>query len=346
MTYSVKITGALLAGMSQDQAATAFAQLAKTTPEQAAAVFARAPVVVKKGLDQATAERFRAALEKIGIVAKVEAVEPAPAATPQSSSPAQTNATPSTVTQSGATPSTAALATAQPAPLRQVTVEEQPGYQFRIEGRPDYAFLTVQIPPEETLKVEASAMATMDTNLHMKTKLRGGLGRFVTGESLFINEFTAEGGAAEIGIAPGSPGDMAHVFLNGNTLFLQNSAFVAAAMGVNLETKWQGLVKGFFSGENLFLIRASGHGDLWFNTYGALIEIDVQGDYVVDTGNIVAFTEGLEYAITKVGGYKSLFFSGEGFVCRFSGQGKVWIQTRSVAAFAGWAQWFRPAARS
>lgn len=342
MTYSVKITGALLAGMSQDQAAAAFAQMAKTTPEQAAAVFARAPVVVKKGLDQTTAERFRAALEKIGVVAKVEAVEPAPAA-PQPANDAPITSTQPTFTPSAAAPATS---TAQATALRQVSVEEQPGYQFRIEGRPDYAFLTVQIPPEETLKVEASAMATMDTNLRMKTKLRGGLGRFVTGESLFINEFTAEGGAAEIGIAPGSPGDLAHVFLNGNTLFLQNSAFVAAAMGVNLETKWQGLVKGFFSGENLFLIRASGHGDLWFNTYGALIEIDVQGDYVVDTGNIVAFTEGLEYTITKVGGYKSLFFSGEGFVCRFSGQGKVWIQTRSVAAFAGWAQWFRPAARS
>lgn len=351
MTYSVKITGALLAGMSQDQAAAAFAQLAKTTPEQAAAVFARAPVVVKKGLDQATAEKFRAALEKIGVVAKVEAVEPAPAATAAAPQPAndapitstQPTSTQPTFTQSAAAPATS---TAQATPLRQVSVEEQPGYQYRIEGRPDYAFLTVQIPPDETLKVEASAMATMDTNLRMKTRLRGGLGRFVTGESLFLNEFTAEGGAAEIGIAPGSPGDLAHVFLDGNTLFLQNSAFVAAAMGVNLETKWQGLVKGFFSGENLFLIRASGHGDLWFNTYGALIEIDVQDNYVVDTGNIVAFTEGLEYNITKVGGYKSLFFSGEGFVCRFSGQGKVWIQTRSVAAFAGWAQWFRPVAKS
>src|SRR5690606_22208095 len=112
---------------------------------------------------------------------------------------------------------------AAPEPIRQLEVEEQPGYQFRIEGRPDYAFLTVQIPPDETLKVEASAMATMDTNLRMKTKLRGGLGRVVTGESIFVNEFTAEGGPGEIGIAPGSPGDMVHLYLNDETVFLQNS---------------------------------------------------------------------------------------------------------------------------
>ena len=113
-------------------------------------------------------------------------------------------------------------------------------------------------------------------------------------------------------------------------------------MGVITETKWQGLTKGFFSGENFFLIRCSGKGDLWFNTYGALIKIDVDGDYVVDTGNIVAFTSELQYSISKVGGYKSLFFSGEGLVCRFSGKGKVWIQTRGVYAFTSWAHWFRP----
>ena len=189
-------------------------------------------------------------------------------------------------------------------------------------------------------------MATMDTHLQMKTKLRGGLGRFVTGENIFMNEFTAQGGDAEIGIAPGSPGDLQHVYLDGNMIFLQSSAFVAATMGVNIETKWQGFTKGFFSGESLFLIRCSGQGDLWFNTYGAIIEIDVTEDYVVDTSHIVAFTEGLEYNISKVGGYKSLFFSGEGFVCRFSGSGKVWVQTRNVSALAGWTWPFRRVEKS
>jgi len=221
-------------------------------------------------------------------------------------------------------------------------VSDHAGWQYTMECRPDFGFLTVQVPAGETLKVEASAMAAMDTNLKMKTKLRGGFKRFLTGESLFINEYTAEGGAGEIAIAPGAPGDMDHVLLNNQTIFLQNSAYVASTMGVTLETKWQGMMRGFFSGESLFLIRCSGVGDLWFNTYGGIIEIDVSGDYVVDTGYIVAFTEGLDYRVTSVGGYKSLFFSGEGLVCRFSGQGKVWVQTRRVPAFARWLSPFRP----
>ena len=215
-------------------------------------------------------------------------------------------------------------------------------FDYRIECRPDYAFLTVRIPADQTLKVEASAMASMDTHVEMKTKFKGGLGRFLTGESLFINEFTAAGGQGEIRIAPGAPGDLDHVYLEGSTIYLQNSAYVASGMGVEIESKWQGM-KGFFSGEKLFLIRCSGQGDLWFNTYGAMFEIDVTGDYVVDTGHIVAFTDGLQYSVQKVGGYKSLFLSGEGLVCRFQGQGKVWIQTRQISPFARWTYPFRRA---
>ena len=216
-------------------------------------------------------------------------------------------------------------------------------FKYEITGRPDFGYLTVEIPAEQTLKVEASGMAAMDTNIRMKTKMRGGLGRLLTGESMFINEFTAEGGPGQIQIAPGPAGDLEHVHLGQDygTIFLQNSAYVASALDVTIETKWQGFVKGFFSGENLFLIRCSGQGDLWFNTYGAMIQKDIDGEYVVDTGHIVAFSEGLEYGIEKVGGYKSLFFSGEGLVCRFRGTGKLWMQTRRVPALAWWLNPFR-----
>jgi uncharacterized protein (TIGR00266 family) len=225
-------------------------------------------------------------------------------------------------------------------------MEQKSDLAYRIDCRPDFSFLTVSLPAGKTLKVEASGMATMDTNIEMKTKFKGGLGRFLTGESLFINEFTAANGPGEITVAPGSPGDLEHVYLDNQVLYLQNSAFVASGTGVNVESKWQGMMKGFFSGESLFLIRCSGRGDLWFNTYGAMIQLDIAGDYVVDTGYIVAFTEGLQYNVTRVGGYKSLFFSGEGLVCRFQGQGKVWIQTRQVPALARWVFPFRPAKKN
>lgn len=224
--------------------------------------------------------------------------------------------------------------------------DQRSDYQYRIEAQPDFSFLTVRIEPGQTLKVEASAMATMDTHLRMTTKMRGGLGRLLTGESMFINEFVAEHGPGEIGIAPGSPGDMDHVYVDNTVMYLQNTAYVASSPGVTIETKWQGFVKGFFSGESLFLIKCSGKGDLWFNTYGAMIPIDVNGEYIVDTGHIVAFTEGLEYSVGRIGGYKSLFFSGEGLICRFNGVGRLWIQTRKFNAFANWVYPYRRAAKN
>jgi uncharacterized protein (TIGR00266 family) len=214
-------------------------------------------------------------------------------------------------------------------------------FQFYFDGKPDYSLLTVNIPSGKTLKVEASAMASMDTNIKMKTKFRGGFSRLLTGESLFINEFTAQNGDGEIKIAPGSPGDMVHYYLNNETLFIQNSGYVASSPSVDLNMKWQGF-KGFFNGEGLFLVKCTGTGDLWLNSYGGIMEVDVKDSYVVDTGHIVAFTEGLSYRVRSVGGYKSLFLSGEGLVCQFTGEGKIWIQSRKIQPFAGWLHPYRP----
>lgn len=347
-TYNVILTGQLIGDVDQDSAIAAFAKLFKLPADKAAAHFAKAPVAIKKSVDDSTAQKFSNALQNAGLHCKVELVktqlsleplaqetpEPAKAASEQENQESQES---QQSVQSQSQPQDTA-----PAQASEPKVLEQPGFKFEMAGQPDYGFVTVQVPEGETIKVEASAMATMDTNMRMKTKMRGGLSRLLTGESIFINEFSAEGFDGEIGIAPGTPGDLRHEYLDGQTIYLQNSAYVASGPEVEIETKWQGLTKGFFSGENLFLIRAIGTGDLWFNSYGAIIEIDVTDDYVVDTGNIVGFTEGLDYNITKVGGYKSLFFSGEGFVCRFSGKGKVWIQTRGSAAFVNWAHWFRP----
>ena len=200
----------------------------------------------------------------------------------------------------------------------------------------------MQLKADETIKIEASSMATMDTHIRMKTKMKGGFGRLLTGENLFINEFTAENAPAEIGIAPGTPGDILHRPLQSEeSLFLRNSAYLASSPSVEIHSKLD-IFKGIFSGAGLVLIKCSGPGDLFFNTYGAAIKIDIDGEYVVDTDKIIAWTENLEYKITKVGGYKSLFFSGEGFVCRFSGKGTLWIQTRSAKALTSWAHWFRP----
>ncbi|OLP16653.1 TIGR00266 family protein [Leptolyngbya sp. 'hensonii'] len=221
---------------------------------------------------------------------------------------------------------------------------------YTIEHSPAYASLQLQLKANQTVLVESGAMAAMDAWIKMKSKVRGGLmkglGRMLGGESLFLSEFTAEGKSGELYVSPGVPGDIQHYYLEGNSLMVQSSGFVAASPSVEIDTKFQGF-KGFFSGESLFLLKATGRGDIWFSSFGAILEIPVSGEYVVDTGYIVAFEDTLNYKVEVLGGlsFKNLrtsIFGGEGLVCRFSGTGKLWVQSRQLSSFINFITPFRP----
>ncbi|MDX2023146.1 MAG: TIGR00266 family protein [Deltaproteobacteria bacterium] len=222
---------------------------------------------------------------------------------------------------------------------------------FSFEQRPDFTWLNVSLRAGQKILAEPSAMATMDPTVTMKAGLRGGLGktfgRMLGGESLIMNTFAAPTAGGAVRFAPGTPGDMAHKSLDGGKFYLQRGAFVAHSEGVELSGRWQG-ARGFFSGQGLVLLEATGQGDLFFNAYGAILPIDVTDELIVDTGYVVAFEDTLAYQVSVMPGLrpgakvKSFLFGGEGLVCRFRGQGKVWVQTRDAGAFLRWTYPFRP----
>lgn len=222
---------------------------------------------------------------------------------------------------------------------------------YTIEHNPAYAALKLRLQPTQTVSVEAGAMAAMDSCIAMKSKVKGGwrkgLGRMLGGESLFISEFTANGKPGDLYISPGVPGDIQHYVLDGSqSLMVQSSGFVAAGPGVTIDSKFQGF-KGFFSGESLFLLKVTGQGDFWFSSFGAILEVPVDGDYVVDTGYIVAFEDTLSYNVEMISGlsFRGLrtgIFGGEGLVARFSGSGRLWVQSRNLYSLINFLNPFRP----
>ncbi len=218
----------------------------------------------------------------------------------------------------------------------------QDEYSYTIEHSPAYASLILNLKRQQTVVVEASAMAAMDSCIQMETKVQGGLmqgfKRMLGGESLFMNEFTAQGQGGQLYLSPGVPGDIQHYRLGDrqDSLMVQSSGFVAASPTVTVDSQFQGL-KGFFSGESLFLLRLTGEGSVWFSSYGGIIEIPVEGSYVVDTGYIVAFEESLSYHVEILGGLswrgiRTGILGGDGLVCRFQGRGRLWIQSRNLYA--------------
>ena len=234
----------------------------------------------------------------------------------------------------------------------EVLTGSTPHFGYEISQRPDFALVTIQLQEGQKVFAEPSAMASMSPTVTLKAGFKGGLGRTLGrafgGESLIINTFTADRGPGEVTFAAGATGDATHYTLTGNTLMLQRGAFMLHSEGVEITGKWQG-AKGFFSGEGLVLLKASGDGEIFFNSYGAILSVDVTDEYIVDTGYIVAFEDTLNYRISVLPGLrggsslKSLFFGGEGLVCQFTGQGRVWIQTRHAQSFLSWVNPYRPA---
>jgi uncharacterized protein (TIGR00266 family) len=213
--------------------------------------------------------------------------------------------------------------------------------EHEITHRPSYAQLTLTLDAGESVRAEGGAMVSQSGDIDIATKAEGGLLKSLSrsvlgGESFFMNTFTA-GGPSSIQLAPALAGDIQHHQLDGETLFVQSTSFLASHTDIEVDTKFGG-GKSFFGGEGLFLLKLTGSGPAFISSYGAIDEHTVEpGETLtVDTGHIVAFEETVEFTVQKVGGLKSTLFSGEGLVCEFTGQGTVWTQTRSPDAFLAW----------
>jgi len=219
--------------------------------------------------------------------------------------------------------------------------------QTEILQRPDFSMVRATFERAgEAIVATAGTMVSRDTSVQMKTGLTGGLlasakRKLLGGESLFLNTFTASAPGETVYLAPAAEGDLAEFRVrSGESLFIHSGAFLAGETTVKLDTKWGG-AKGFF-GAGMFLLKAEGEGRVLVNAYGALHPVDVSGQgFICDNENIVAFTDGLQYDVRRIGGMKGLFFSGEGLVCHFRGRGRLWMQTRNPARFAAWVHPFR-----
>ena len=221
--------------------------------------------------------------------------------------------------------------------------------EIESEYGPAFTMMTANLAPGEKIKVEPGAMVAQSEGLEMKTGMGsgGGLGGFMKsmmksafgGESFFVNTYTAGPSGGWISMAPSSPGDIETFDLDpGQGFYMQGGAFMASTINVDTSTKFQG-AKSLFSREGAFFLRAEAAdvpGRVFFTSYGAMKEIEVTPDkpIKIDNGHVVAFSEGLNYHISKVKGLGSFFFGGEGFTLDFHGSGSVWIQTRNIESLA------------
>ena len=217
--------------------------------------------------------------------------------------------------------------------------------EFNILYKPAHTLAVCNLNPNEMVRAEAGAMVSMTRNIEVEAaaknkdegmgkRLLKGLKRMALGgESFFTNTYTARNQPGHVSFAPSLTGDMIVHDCQGEQLVIQGSSYVAAPDSITIDTQFQGM-KGFFSGESMFFLTATGYGPVLLNAFGAIETLDLNGEMIVDTGHLVAFTAGINYSVVKAsGGWISSFLSGEGLVLKMQGQGRIYVQSRNPSEY-------------
>ena len=213
--------------------------------------------------------------------------------------------------------------------------------QVELLHRPGNTAAKVTLQPGETCTAESGAMIAMSGGMNITTtthkKGKGGLlkaaKRMLGGESLFLNHFDTPDKQREVFFGTDLAGDMMTMELDNENLIVQSGSFLACEDSIDMDLGWQGF-KSLFSGESVLWLNLKGSGTLIVSAFGAIYPVEVDGDYIVDSGHIVAFDETLDFSITKAGkSWLHSFLGGEGLVCKFTGKGTVWCQSHNPRSF-------------
>lgn len=197
----------------------------------------------------------------------------------------------------------------------------------------------------ESMISQKGGMTWQTEGISMQTNTNGGImkgiGRMFSGESLFMNTYSATKDGAKIAFASTLPGQIVPINLAEykDGITAQKGAFLCAEPNVDLKVAFsKRFSSGLFGGEGFILQGISGNGYVFLEVDGDMVEKELAPGEVlkVDTGNIVAFEKSVSYEIETVKGLSNIFFGGEGlFLTKLVGPGKVILQTENFNEFAG-----------
>jgi len=198
----------------------------------------------------------------------------------------------------------------------------------------------VRLYPNQKLRAETGAMLYMTEGIEMNTTLGGkdsvssGLKRVMTGQNLFLADFTYTGtNSGEVALGTDFPSKILKFDLDqyNNRLICQKGAFLcASADSVSIDMEFtKKFTTGFFGGEGFILQSLKGTGHALLKAGGTVVRRDLKpGENLrVSSGSLVCFTDGVEYDVQMVKGFQNVMFGGEGlFFTTLTGPGTVWLQ--------------------
>ena len=216
--------------------------------------------------------------------------------------------------------------------------------EYEIKYKPSYSMLVVKLEHGETITAESGAMTYMDPNIGVQTRRReksilGSIGLKLLGrQSFWVNDYKAEQNRGEAAFVSAPVGDIETLKIKPDKGYIiQKTAYIASTQNVDLDVQWQGFTKGIF-GQGLFMIKVTGDGTLFINTFGAIDKhaLKPSETLIVDNFHLVAFSDSCDYKVKKFGGLKETLLGGEGLVTEITGPGDVLIQTKNLREFVEW----------
>jgi len=204
----------------------------------------------------------------------------------------------------------------------------------KIEGE-ETQVATITIYPGQKIRAESGSMLFMTESIQMETSssMSDGMKRFMTGQALFVTDFTATDVPGEVTLGPAFPSKILRLNLQeyGDELICQKGAYIASNHSINIDLAFaKNFSAGFFGGEGFVLQKLTGSGDVLLQACGTLVRKDLEeGETLrVSSGTLVAFTNTVDYDVQMMPGFKNVMFGGEGlFVTTLKGPGVVWLQS-------------------
>lgn len=210
--------------------------------------------------------------------------------------------------------------------------------KYQIEGG-NLPVVVCYPEPGQTLCSQSGGMSWMSPDIIMNTSTAGGVkkavGRLLSGESMFLNEYTAQGLDGMIAFASSFPGSIIDYHVTpSNGIIVQKRGFLAMEKGMDLSVYFhKKLSRGFFGGEGFIMQKISGEGMVFIEIDGYCKEYELASNQsiIVDTGYLAAMSESCTMDIQTVKGFKNVLFGGEGlFLTKITGPGKVYLQSMPI----------------
>ena len=208
--------------------------------------------------------------------------------------------------------------------------------------------LEMQLQPGESVVSVSGELSWMSATIDMHTTAGLGTGggglmgifkRVAGGGSIFMTEYTAQGGPGLLAFATRVPGHILPIEVSASKVFMiHRHGFLCGTRGVQLSVGFQqSLGAGIFGGDGFLLQKVVGDGQAWIELDGEVVPYDLgPGETLrVHPGHVGMFEASVNFSITRVPGIRNMLFGGDGiFLAALTGPGRIWLQSLPLANLA------------